>query len=247
VQRATTGLAVGEPAGVPATQPPVGATLAKLQPPACQQSHPAGLERLRTIARSPTLVQTRTPTISHAPIATAPRVGPSNPAATTSRKTDSTAAGRSTATPTRRFPTLLPHLEPATTCARRRWRRRAAPTVHPCARCSPPRRPSSPTGSTCHPAPGSGRADQILHRDPDSPARRKFAGQCRAQGPSGAYRIDGAYAAAPPPHSQGRSSQGSSPRPAIPRPGGRGIGTTAPSATVKRAWRVTRTHHPSRR
>jgi len=53
VQRATTGLAVGEPVGVPATQPPVGATLAKLQPPACQQSHPAGLERLRTIARSP--------------------------------------------------------------------------------------------------------------------------------------------------------------------------------------------------
>ncbi len=98
-------------------------------------SHDPGADRYRsssrTTARSPTLVQTRTPTISHAPIATAPRVGSSNPAATTSRKTDSTATGRSTASPARRFPTLLPHLEPATTCARRRWRRRAAPTVHP--------------------------------------------------------------------------------------------------------------------
>ena len=68
-------------------------------------SHDPGADRYRsssrTTARSPTLVQTRTPTINHAPIATAPRVGSSNPAATTSRKTDSTATGRSTATPTR--------------------------------------------------------------------------------------------------------------------------------------------------
>jgi len=181
----------------------------------------------------PTLVQTRTPTISHAPIATAPRGGAHNPAATTSRKTDSTAAGRSTASPARRFPTLLPHLEPATTCARRRWRRRAAPTVHPCARCSPPRRPSSPTGSTCHPAPGSGRADHVLHRDPRQPGQKKSSPA--SVEPKVRPVLTGLTARTPRhPHHTVKEvlHRGSSPRPAIPRPGGRGTGATAASATV---------------